>query len=336
MNQLIHVVGAGGIGVTLAWCLARAGRRVIVVEANPEKVAAGQRDGLTVVGHPSCRVPFVSFEDWSPPPTEQTLVLLCTKTYDNLAILARLPAAARIVPVQNGFDPALDRLDHAAEGIASYVSECRRDAPVTRITRPGALHIGPRRAVNDAERSELASLAAALGAGGLFTVKFVDDVRPYKAAKLMYSAAISPLAAAAGVDNAELLTDALARRLFFGLLRENHAILHHAQAPLKRVGPFHPDTVARILRVPGLGRLMANFFRPSLRETYCSMTPDISTGRTEIDAYNGHMVRLADGFPCPLNRAAVALIERIVRERLPARRAHLADFAASLPQGSLP
>jgi 2-dehydropantoate 2-reductase len=137
------------------------------------------------------------------------------------------------------------------------------------------------------------------------------------------------------VDNAALLTDPLARRLFFGLLRENHAILHQALEPLERVGPFHPDTVARILRVPLLARLMAVFFRPSLRGTYCSMTPDITSGRTEIDAYNGHLVRLANGFPCPLNRAAVALIERIVRERLPPRREHLDDLAASLPEGSL-
>lgn len=334
MNQPIHVVGAGGIGVTLAWCLARAGTPVTLVDAHPGKVAAGRDEGLTVVGRPARRLPFVSFDDWTPP--ADGWVLLCTKTYDNPSVLGRLRDVARLVPVQNGFDPELDRLPHPGEGIASYVSECQRDRPVTRITRPGSLHIGPRRSVSAAERSELVSLATALTAGGLFAVKPVVDVRPYKAAKLMYSAAISPLAAAAGVDNAALLSDPLARRLFFGLLRENHAILRHALAPLERVGPFHPDTVARILRVPGLARLMAVFFRPSLRGTYCSMTPDISTGRTEIDAYNGHLIRLADGFPCPLNRAAVALIERIVRGRLKPRREHLDDLAASLPRGSVP
>jgi 2-dehydropantoate 2-reductase len=334
VNQPTHVVGAGGIGVALAWCLARAGGVVTLVDAHPGKIATGQAAGVTVVGHPTYRLPFVRFDDWTPP--ADGWVLLCTKTYDNSTVLSRLRDTAHLVPVQNGFDPALDRLDHPGEGIASFVSECRRDRPVTRITRPGSLHLGPRRDVGAAERAELASLAATLRKGGLFTVKSVTDVRPYKAAKLMYNAAISPLAAAAGVDNAELLTDPLARRLFFGLLRENYAILRHAQISLERVGPFHPDTVARILRVPILSRLMAVFFRPSLRNTYCSMTPDISSGRTEIEAYNGHLIRLADDFPCPLNRSAVALIERIVRERLPPRRAHLRDFAASLPEGNLP
>jgi 2-dehydropantoate 2-reductase len=165
-------------------------------------------------------------------------------------------------------------------------------------------------------------------------VERVDDVRPYKAAKLMYNAAISPLAAAAGVDNGELLTDRLAKRLFFALLRENHSILRHARVPLARIGPFHPDTVSRILRTPGLASLMAVFFRPSLRGTYCSMSPDIATGRTEIDAYNGHLIRLAGQFPCPLNRAAFALIERMVRERLSPARERLRQMAETLPTGT--
>ena len=123
------------------------------------------------------------------------------------------------------------------------------------------------------------------------------------------------------MDNGELLTDRLAKRLFFALLRENYAILRHARVPLARIGPFHPDTVSRILRTPRLPSILAVFFRPSLRETYCSMAPDLGTGRTEIEAYNGYLIRLAGSFPCPLNR--VALIERIVRERPSPDRAHL-------------
>jgi 2-dehydropantoate 2-reductase len=236
--------------------------------------------------------------------------------------------------VQNGFDPQLDRRNHPAEGIASFVSECLRDRPVTRITRPGRLHIGARRAVTGPQRDGIAALASALSGAGLFPVVQVDDVRPYKAAKLMYNAAISPLAAVAGVDNAALLTDSLAETLFFALLRENHAILCHANVPLARIGPFHPDTVSRILRTPGLAALMAVFFRPSLRGTYCSMAADMSTGHTEIDAYNGHLIRLAGDFPCPLNRAAHALVQRVVNAGLSPGREHLRHLADSLPGGT--
>jgi 2-dehydropantoate 2-reductase len=167
-------------------------------------------------------------------------------------------------------------------------------ASVRRSTRPGSLHSGARRPATDDERGELASLAEAFKRAGLFKVELVEDVRPFKAAKLMYSAAISPLAAAAGVDNAALMTDTLAKRLFFGLLQENYAVLRHSGLALAKIGPFHPDTVARILQTRGLPELMAIFFRPSLRGTYCSMAADIGRGETEIDAYNGHVLRLAN------------------------------------------
>jgi 2-dehydropantoate 2-reductase len=333
MKSQVHVVGAGGIGVVLAWSLAQAGWDVTLVERRSDKIASGQADGLVVAGQAPVNLPFVGFADWQPP--ADAIILLCTKTYDNPAVLARLKSTRGLVPVQNGYDALLDSRDFVGEGIASFVSECLRERPVARITLPGSLHIGARRPATAEERCELASLAEALKQAGLFKVELVEDVRPFKAAKLMYNAAISPLAAAAGVDNGALLTDALAKRLFFGLLLENYAVLRHAGLALAKIGPFHPNTVARILRTPGLPELMAIFFRPSLRGTYCSMAPDIGHGETEIDAYNGHLVRLAGNFPCPLNRAAVRLITRITREGMTPRRSHLDDMAADLrSQGS--
>lgn len=328
LDKPVHILGAGGIGVALGWCLLRDGCDVTMVEIHPGKVSAGRENGLTVVDHGTEYLNFTAFDDWIPP--TGAYILLCTKTYDNPIVIERLRSASHLVPVQNGFDPELDCLDHPGECIASFVSECEREQPVTRITRPGSLHIGARRQVTDAERTDIESLAAAFSRPGLFPVEYVDDVRPYKAAKLMYNAAISPFAASAGVDNGELLTDSLARQLFFALLKENHANI-----PLARIGPFHPDTVSKILRTPGLPALMAVFFRPSLRGTYCSMTPDISTGRTEIDAYNGHLIRLAGDFPCPLNRAAYALVQKVVNGRLTSKREYLQDMAASLPVGVL-
>jgi 2-dehydropantoate 2-reductase len=227
----------------------------------------------------------------------------------------------------------LERLNHPAEAIASFVSACPADRPAARITRPGSLHIGPRRTVTDAEQQKITALASALAKGELFPVESVADVRPFKATKLMYNAAISPLAAGAGVDNAQLLIDPLAQKLFFALLRENYAILQHVGQALEKIGPFHPDTVMRILRTPLLPKLMGLFFRPSLRGTYCSMSPDMGSGRTEIDAYNGHLVRLAGDFPCPINKAVISLVDRISRERLAPAREHLHHLAKTLPVG---
>jgi 2-dehydropantoate 2-reductase len=63
------------------------------------------------------------------------------------------------------------------------------------------------------------------------------------------------------------------------------------------------------------------------------MAPDMGSGRTEIDAYNGHLIRLAGSFPCPLNRAAFALIERLGQERLVPHRDRLASLATVLAEG---
>jgi 2-dehydropantoate 2-reductase len=306
-----HIVGAGGIGCALGYALRTAGVDVIFVESNPIKVEQGNRHGVAVAGRSPLQAQFIAFNDWSPP--SDAVVLLCTKCYDNAAVLARISAGVRVVPVQNGVDPQLDAMHHAAEGIASFVSECEPDRPVTRITRPGALHIGGR---GNGVPDWLPPLANALRAGGLFSVIEVPDVRPFKYAKLMYNAAISPLAAAAGIDNGKLLSDRRARRLFFALLRENYSILKNAGLPLARIGPFHPRTVKRILSVPGLARVMARAFEPSLRGTYCSMAGDIEKGRTEIDNYNGWLVQLAGERPCPMNRRAVEIVKRMTDERI--------------------
>jgi 2-dehydropantoate 2-reductase len=152
--------------------------------------------------------------------------------------------------------------------------------------------------------------------GAPFKVRLVDDILPFKYAKLMYNAAISPLAAAAGLDNGQLLSVSRARRLFFALLRENYDILTGAGIRLARIGPLHPRHVQRILKQPSVANVLAVFFYPTLRGSYCSMSGDLPRGRTEIEFYNRHLIDLAGNRPCPLNRSVYELVKRMERERL--------------------
>lgn len=332
--QAAHVIGAGGIGVALGWALARAGWSVTMVEANPAKVRAGQSHGLSVDGVATSHgVQFVHFEEWAP--SADAITLLCTKTYDNPAVLARLTGRQLLFPVQNGFDRALEESDHPFEGIASFVSQGERDRPAARITRRGELFLGGRRPLAGSERVTVETLAGALREGGLEPVEVVASTDPYKWSKLMYNSAISPLAAAAGIDNGELLGDPLAQRLFFALLRENYAILHRRGVPMAKIGPFHPRTVDRILRVPGLARLLARGFRPGLRGTYCSMAPDMGTGRTEIEAYNGWLISLAQGVACPINSAVLTMMKTIDDQHLLPGRGRLVELARAVGMGGL-
>ena len=323
----IHIIGAGGIGCAVGYALRAAGVPIVFVEANPAKVEAGRRDGVRADARPPLPAEFAHFAEWEPP--SGATVLLCTKCYDNAAVLAKVPAGIALIPIQNGFDPRLAAHGHAFEGIASFVSECAADRPHTRITRAGALHLG------GSKQSPPIAMGGLSGAN-LFSVRLVRHIEPIKHTKLMYNAAISPLAAAAGIDNGQLLSVPAARRLFFALLQENYRILNTASIELGKVGPFHPRTVAWILRRRWLAGLMAKFFEPSLRGTYCSMAGEIQKGRTEIDNYNGHLIRRAErtGTPCPLNRAVYDLVTRMTAERAEPRREVLDELFSGSPVGA--
>ena len=327
----VHIVGAGGIGCAVGYALCSSGISVLFVDADAAKLDWGRRYGVAVDGLPPRRADFVAFDDWQPP--ADAVILLCTKCYDNAAVLERIPATAMLIPIQNGFDPLLHARGHAVEGIASFVSECVPHRTHTRITRAGCLHFGYRSSEIE-HRSEMPRSIALLIrqrriAGRRVRVEIVEDILPYKYTKLMYNAAISPLASAAGIDNGQLLRLPRTRTLFFALLRENYAILKRAGIALGKVGPFHPSAVAAILRRPWLAHSLAWAFYPSLRGTYCSMSGDLPTGRTEIDFYNGHLLELAGDTPCPLNRRVYDLIKRMERERF-APQLDILEEAASM------
>jgi 2-dehydropantoate 2-reductase len=226
-------------------------------------------------------------------------------------VLGRLPDGLKIVPVQNGFDTQLvDRVE--IEGIASFVTECISERTHTRITRPGDLHIGFSRAkVGGVIPDRVETLIRALKIHGRFTVRRVPEVLPYKNTKLLYNAAISPIAAVAGLDNGELLTIPRARKLFFSLIAENYRILTSTASPLERIGPFHPDTVAALLRLPLVARMLAFLFSRSLKGTYCSMAGDLPHGPTELENYNGHLLKLAGDQEVRLNREVYALTKHV-------------------------
>ena len=67
MKSSAHIIGAGGIGIAAAVCLARAGWDGTMIESNPEKVAAGRRNEMTLDGQPIHGTHFVHFDDWIPP-----------------------------------------------------------------------------------------------------------------------------------------------------------------------------------------------------------------------------------------------------------------------------
>jgi 2-dehydropantoate 2-reductase len=275
-----EIIGAGGIGCAVGYALARAGANVTFIDSIAAKVEAGSHSGVQIVGLPPLPARFVSFRDWSP--ATNSRLLLCLKSYDNPAVLARIPSHRPLLSIQNGFDALLEARNEPVEAIASFVSECHPDQPVTRLTRRGSLHIGGRGREDADGTAFVNALASTLRSEGLFKVCTVPNVLPFKFSKLMYNAAISPLAAAGGLDNGTLLRPGPARRLFFAFLQENYGILRHAGKALGKVGPFSPAVVQRILSRPWVAQSLAWAFYPSLKGRYCSMSLDLPAGKTDV------------------------------------------------------
>lgn len=299
--EAIDVVGAGAIGATVGYALAAGGATVRFVEADPVRIAAGNQHGIRLESFAPLPVEFVSFERWRP--VAGRCVLLCTKCYDNPTVLERLGPETLLVPIQNGLDWRLEAFPHVCAGIAAFVAEGRREPPSARITRSGPLYVGSR--MGRAGHPLARRLAAALRRSGLLSVRRVRDIRPIQLAKLWYNAAIAPLAAFAGTDNAALLENPTLRKLLFALLEENYRILQGAGLRLGWLGPFPPGMVIRLLRRRRLVERLIPWFLPSLRGTYCSVVADRSSNRTELDYYTGPLLRLARqaGIPAPLNDA---------------------------------
>lgn len=325
----VHVIGAGGIGIVTASALFRSGVPVQLIEANPAKRIWAKQHGIVTNNLPGLPIPIQPFEDWNP--QDARLIILCVKSYDNAKILARLGTGIPLVPIQNGFDNTL--MGHSQipfEGIASFVSECDPDKTRTRITRRGHLHLGP--LAPSLPGQDCLWFRDRLVEGGM-DILMVPWILPYKHTKLLYNAAISPITSVGGISNAELLQPGPLRQVFFRFLAENYRILHGAGQPMGTIGPFHPDTVQKILGNPWVGNLLARFFKPSLENTYCSMFNDVQKGFTEIQNYNGYLCQLADqhGLSAPWNREAVRIIERLASERSPGSQKHLSSLLSLLP-----
>ena len=315
----IHIVGAGGIGCAVGYALLAAGVPVTFVETpTPRRSPAAGAHGVAVDRRPPLPADFVHFDDWTP--AAGAAILLCTKCYDNAAVLARLPPRVRLLPIQNGFDPQLRRPRPRVEGIASFVSECA-PRPAAHAHHPArqSCTSGGREPVAEATRSRsLLELGAAAAAGRrCFASTRCRTSLPYKHTKLMYNAAISPLAAAAGHRQRATALGAAARaavlRAAAGELRHPDAgpgVARQGRAVPPDDGGVDPARPA-VARGAGVGVLPV-----AARHLLLDGRRD-PEGRTEIDNYNGHLIGLAGDGPCPLNRGVYRPRQDDGTQRLP-------------------
>lgn len=121
------VVGAGAIGGTLAFALARAGHQVTVVDTDHAQVAAIRSQGLTVAHgrqRTSVRVTAVTPQEFDGPLGRVLLAVKAQATRDALEWIApRLAADGCVVSLQNGFnEEVIARYVGAERTVAAFVN----------------------------------------------------------------------------------------------------------------------------------------------------------------------------------------------------------------------
>ena len=317
----ITIVGAGGIGCSLAATIHHSKHPVKLVEKCEQKIAWSKANGVKVSGFSTQKIPIESFDSWQP--TANEAIFLCTKRYSNKSVLTKIPKNSLIIPIQNGFEENEQSSLFKIEGIASFIAESPHKNTDVKITRPGSIHFGINSGIS--ETFILAkNISKIIKIPGV-KLKLTKSILKYKSTKLLYNCAISPLASGCGVDNGQLLANPQLLQLFLGLLRENLGILHHAKMELGKVGPFAPKTVVAILRRPWVTKMLAGWFKKSLDNTYCSMACDWLSGQTELENYLGYLLQIADGYPAPLNKALYQWCKnRLEKRQLPSME--LIDF----------
>jgi 2-dehydropantoate 2-reductase len=259
----IAIVGAGAIGSTYGFLLARAGAPVVLIDTWAEHVAAITRHGLLVEGEDAPPPELIATTDVDAA-RDAEVVLILVKAFATEAaarsVAELLAPEAIIVTLQNGIgnDERLagvlgpERIVQGSTTVGAQVLGPGRIAIVpgtmdgqslTSLGRPRAG--GPAAVTN--------RLADALRAAAL-PAEVLDDVRAVVWRKLAMAAVIGPLCATLGCDVAQVIGSepalALLRRGFAEVVSVARAdqveldgagLWDHALATYRAIGPHAPS-----------------------------------------------------------------------------------------------
>ena len=328
----IAIIGAGAIGGFLAARLAAARFEVTLV-ARGAQLAAIARDGLTLVERDGTRathrLPVVERLGHA---TTPDFVVLAVKAHQVQAVaedLARLPASASVVTMQNGIPwwyfqrhggPHEGRAVRAVDPsgtLAAGIDPCRLVGcvvyPACELTAPGVVrHVeGERFALGELDgkpSARVEAFSAALAAAGL-KAPVHADIRSEIWLKLWGNLTFNPVSALTRATLDRICGEPLTRALAAGMMVE-------AQEVASRLGIT--------FRVP-LERRIEGAARVGNHKT--SMLQDIEAGRpTEIEALLGSVIELARLTGTAIPRietvyACTRLLEASVRADTPALKA---------------
>ena len=311
------IVGAGGVGVTLAAEMRSSGKEVVLVGRGRqlELLRAGRVHYFTPDGSQTVETPTVSGPD-ELALTGSDVLVIATKTQQVAAVIddwawqpvsgSALPAAETlpIVTLQNGLDSertALRRFVTVIGAVVWVPSTYVTDGEVSAPAGParGVVWLG---AHPDGPAPSVATSVAADLRSANFEAQVVDDLSRWKAGKLLSSVTFvldALYAPGADRDRAANLVQAEARQVLAAAGLDPANLRAESTVRLDRFVPRHIEGHER----------GGNSTWQSLRRAR-----DVET-----DFLNGEIVLLArqQGRRAPINEALVARIHRSLREGTP-------------------
>jgi 2-dehydropantoate 2-reductase len=312
MRALVY--GGGAVGLGLASCLLKSRTHVDII-ARENTIRALRDKGLVRTGlFGSYRAAPVAFgcsaSLASLPDEAYDYILVCTKSIDSLNAARDLSGHTslfadhtRIVLFQNGWGNAeaflfvFDKETiHNARVITGF--QRRRPNEVDVTVHADAIHIG---SLFGASVGTVEALAKAINDGDIpceTTTQIGKDIW----AKMLYNCALNPVGAVLDVTYGELAAHNSSRAFMDGIIAEAFTVMTRAGYET------HWGSARDFLDV-FYGKLV-----PDTAEHKSSMLQDIAAKkRTEIDALNGAVMKLAERFatPVPYNSVAYNLVKFI-------------------------
>lgn len=319
----VVVVGAGGIGGTIAGEVALAGGEVSVVDGWSDHVEAIRIGGLRLVGPHPAEERTALLPAWHTNESHEVdsidVLVLAAKAFDNqwlAPLLApQLATDATVISAQNGVnEPLLAEILGPERVIGTVVlfAAAATGPGLVRLDWRPTLQIGE---LDGTHTERLERVSSALMPG--IDVAVSDNIWGAIWSKLVMNCMSNPVNAALGGKARDCREQPGPRRVSLACGSEAVAI---GQARGHRIEPVSGIDAERILSGgaggPGATHLAADWEATAaeLGEVKGSMPTDIERGhKTEIDSFSGFISREGKrlGIPTPANDAVFQMVQEI-------------------------
>ena len=307
----IAILGPGALGCLLAARLAEAGEETVLLDHDAARAAALADAGLRLeTGSGTRRVDLPVFARPEDVAGVDLLVVL-VKAYDTEAAVRQwrgvVGVGGRILTLQNGLGNAEKILEltrgngsgPAAEVVAGVTAEgatLRAPGHTAHVGSGGPTVLAALRGGRNAAEETAEPLRRA----GL-EVRVEDDPGPVLWSKFLVNVGVNALAGVLGLDNGELEARDEVRPVMVELIGEAVRVAEGTGVRLPTAAAAEAvERTLEILRRTG--------------DNVSSLLADLRWGRrTEIDAFNGHVVREGEaaGVATPVNRALWAMVRAL-------------------------